>query len=180
MNARCIKIAFTAFLLVFPAGFRAEAQRMNCAGIVQSYSRMGFYYERETKDRSFMSCSVCAETAEMFSGKTSLPGLSFSFGWNFIFAEAGQPDGNRIIFFAGPGATAGVCRDFMSPPGLFFGMQGRAGICLRSKRNVDISVCAAPVLGIHSVRDDESIYMKYFKYGLMRAVIPEIRIGYRF
>lgn len=180
MTARCLKIALASFFLAFPACIHAYAQRMNCAGIVQSYTRMGLYYQRETRDGSFMSWSLCAETAEMFSGRLPFPGMSVSFGWNFILAEAERPCGNRLIFFAGPGVAAGLCNDYKSPPGFLFGLQGRAGISLRCARNVDITANVAPVIGLHSTVADETIYTKYYKYGLMRALIPEIRIGYRF
>lgn len=123
---------------------------------------------------------MCAETAEMFSGRTMIPGISLSFGWNFILLGINPPGGNRIIFFAGPGVAGGICRDFKSPPGFFLGLQGRAGICCRCTRNVDISANVTPIIGLHSVYGDETIYTKYYKYGLMRTLIPEIRIGYRF
>ncbi len=180
MSARCLKTALAAFLLAFQVCFSAGAQRMNCIGIVQSYSRIGLYYEHATKDGSFMSWSLCTETAEMFSGRTPIPGMSVSFGWNFILSEIKTSEGNRIIFFAGPGVSSGMCRDFKSPPGFFFGLQGRAGICMRCARNVDISANLAPVIGLHSIVNDEAIFMKYYKNGLMRSFIPEIRIGYRF
>lgn len=153
---------------------------MGCIGIVQSYSRMGLYYELKTKEGSFMSWSLCAEIAEMLSGRTPLPGISMSFGWNFILSEITLSDDNRIIFFAGPGVSSGICRDFKSPPGFFFGLQGMAGVCLHCARNVDISADLAPVIGLHSTVNADGIFTKYYKYGLMRTLIPEIRIGYRF
>jgi hypothetical protein len=38
----------------------------------------------------------------------------------------------------------------------------------------------APVLGMHLSMKDETVMMRYYRYGLLQTLMPEITIGYRF
>ncbi len=100
-------------MLLSLACISACAQK-HCIGTVYGYSGMGLYHELDTDDGSFTRVTLYAETAEAFSGRTSIPGISASFTWNFAIAVMESVCGNKITIFAGPGIAAGLCRDFKS------------------------------------------------------------------
>lgn len=178
MSLKCLEIALT-LILSASVPLVAGAQK-HCLGTSYSYSGIGLYYGHDNGDGSFIDVSLRAETSEMFSGRTSTPGVSASFSWNFAIYTIGSRCGNKIIVFAGPGIAAGICRDYKTHTGVFFGLKGRAGVCCRYRRNLNISVCIAPIIGPHLTLKDEGMEMRYFKDGLLRAAMPEIGIGYRF
>lgn len=178
MSLRCLEIALT-LILSASVPLVAGAQK-HCLGTSYGYSGLGVYYEHDNGDGSFIDVSLRAETSEMFSGRVTVPGVSASFTWNFALYTVESGCGNKMIFFAGPGLATGICRDYKTHTGIFFGLKGRAGVCCRYRRNVSISICIAPVIGPHVTFMEEETEMKYFKDGLMRTVMPEIGIGYRF
>jgi len=89
-------------------------------------------------------------------------------------------NGNPISFFAGPGAAIGVVSDYHQERGLFFGLKGRIGLECFFSRKVSISVSINPILGTHMVIKDDAVQMKYYKYGLLSSILPEIGIKYAF
>ena len=64
--------------------------------------------------------------------------------------------------------------------GTFFGLQGKVGIAIDYPRNISIKICVAPVLGMHLTKGDEYNMMRYYRYGLLQTILPEINISYRF
>ena len=115
-----------------------------------------------------------------------VPGGSVSFTWNDILGSTTSRNGNRISFFAGAGAAAGYCKDFRVKRkeqvryGSFFGLKGRAGVRIEYDRNINITAAIAPVLGMHLFRKEETVMMRYYRYGLLQTLMPELTISYRF
>ena len=163
----------------------AEAQD-NALGTSWSLTGIGFSYERTINERTFVHTGIRLESGEVFIGRHTRPGGSVSFTWNTILSSWESSEGNRINFFAGPGATIGYCKDLEinreenNQEGTFFGMQGRAGIAIEYPRNISIKICVAPVLGMHLTKGDEYNMMRYYRYGLLQTILPEINISYRF
>lgn len=174
-----ILTAFLSFLA------QAEAQD-NALGTSWSLTGIGFSYERSINERTFVHTGIRLESGEVFIGRHTRPGGSVSFTWNTILSSWESSEGNRISFFAGPGATIGYCKDLEinrdenNQEGTFFGMQGRAGIAIEYPRNISIKICVAPVLGMHLTKGDEYNMMRYYRYGLLQTILPEINISYRF
>lgn len=164
---------------------QAEAQD-NALGTSWSLTGIGFSYERSINERTFVHTGIRLESGEVFIGRHTRPGGSVSFTWNTILSSWESSEGNRISFFAGPGATIGYCKDLEinreenNQEGTFFGMQGRAGIAIEYPRNISIKICVAPVLGMHLTKGDEYNMMRYYRYGLLQTILPEINISYRF
>ena len=163
----------------------AEAQD-NAFGTSWSLTGIGFSSERSINERTFVHTGIRLESGEVFIGRHTRPGGSVSFTWNTILSSWESSEGNRISFFAGPGATIGYCKDLEinreenNQEGTFFGMQGRAGIAIEYPRNISIKICVAPVLGMHLTKGDEYNMMRYYRYGLLQTILPEINISYRF
>jgi hypothetical protein len=163
----------------------ANAQKRSI-GTSWSFSGIGLAYEHQMKETSFIHAGAQLEMTEMFLGKTKVPGGSISFTWNDIISCASSRNSNRISFFAGAGAATGYCKDFrlkrkeQTRYGCFFGLKGRAGLRIEYDRNVNITAAIAPVLGMHLSLKDEILIMRYYRYGLLQTLMPELTISYRF
>lgn len=177
-------ICLTVCALVFCGSIHA---RRNTFGTSWGLSEIGISYGRIVKENTFLMACIHLETGEAFAGRAKMPGAAASFTWNTIFARQKSVNGNEIRFFAGPGAAAGYCRDIRLKksehglPGAYFGLKGRLGMEIIYDRNINISICVAPVLGLHMARDKSgNMLARYYRYGLMQTIMPEIGISYRF
>ena len=155
-------------------------------GTSWSFSGIGLTYELQSKENAFVQVGAQLEMAEAFLGRSRFPGASISFTCNDIIKSISSRNDNKISFFAGAGAAAGYCKDFrvkrkeQSRYGGFFGLKGRAGLRIEYGRNVNISAAIAPVLGIHMSIKDETLLMRYYRYGLLQTLMPELTLSYRF
>ena len=64
--------------------------------------------------------------------------------------------------------------------GSFFGLKGRAGVRIEYDRNINITAAVSPVLGMYLYTKDETVMMRYYRYGLLQTLMPELTISYRF
>lgn len=171
-------------MLMFVASHAGAQERS--AGTTWSFAGIGISYETMLDDDAFICTGVRLEMAETFLGKRGGTGVSFSVTRNSILAQGTSRNGNAILFHAGPGVMGGYCRDYRlrrepSAAGIAFGLQGRVGMTIVYERKVNISLCVAPVVGMHLTRDDEhNPIIRYYRYGLLNAIMPEIGIKYRF
>lgn len=155
-------------------------------GTSWSFSGIGLTYDQQVKETAFIHIGAKLEMTETFIGRARVPGGSVSFTWNDILGSTTSRNGNRISFFAGAGAAAGYCKDFRVKRkeqiryGSFFGLKGRAGVRIEYDRNINITAAVAPVLGMHLYMKDETLMMRYYRYGLLQTLMPELTISYRF
>ncbi len=177
MYSRHLKIC----ILILCTFFLSEAHaREKALGATFSYAGIGLVYEHRIDDGSFMDVQLRMETSSMFSGRSNFPGGTASFTWNMIFAEKESREGNKIIFFAGPGAIAGFAGDLGSTGGIMVGLKGRVGGECTFKRNVSISISISPVIGVHTGRTGSMMNMLLYKTGLLYGIMPEVGIKYAF
>lgn len=155
-------------------------------GTSWSFSGVGLTFDQQIKETAFVHFGAQLEMSETFLGRARVPGASLSFTWNDIIGSTTSRNGNRICFFTGAGAAAGYCKDFRVRRkeqiryGSFFGLKGRAGVRIEYDRKVNITVAIAPVLGMHLYIKDETLMMRYYRYGLLQTLMPELTISYRF
>ena len=155
-------------------------------GTSWSFSGIGLAYDHQVKETTFVHVGAQLEMTETFIGRARVPGGSVSVTWNDILGSTTSRNGNRINFFAGAGAAAGYCKDFRVKrkeqvrSGSFFGLKGRAGVRIEYDRNINITAAIAPVLGMHLYRKEETVMMRYYRYGLLQTLMPELTISYRF
>lgn len=160
--------------------------RKHSIGTSWSFAGIGITYNMQMKEDAFIRAGARIEMSEPFLGRSLRPGASASFTWNNIYGSTLSRNGNLIRFFAGAGAEAGFCKDFRlartdeTLHGGFLGLKGTAGINIRYERNIDITIAVAPVLGMHLSIKDETVMMRYYRYGLLQTIMPEITISYRF
>lgn len=180
-NRRLIMVIVMAMVLLG----KANAQERSI-GTSWSFTGPGLTYEQPMKGNSFLHLGAQLEMSEMLLGRTPLPGGSVNFTCNDILHSIASRNGNTISFFAGAGAAFGYSKDCSlkkgetTHHGFFFGLKGRAGFRIRYDRNINITVAVAPVLGMHLSMKDETVMMRYYRYGLLQTLMPEITIGYRF
>lgn len=155
-------------------------------GTSWSFSGVGLTFDQQIKETAFVHFGAQLEMSETFLGRARVPGASLSFTWNDIIGSTTSRNGNRICFFTGAGAAAGYCKDFRVRRkeqiryGSFFGLKGRAGVRIEYDRKVNITAAIAPVLGMHLYIKDETLMMRYYRYGLLQTLMPELTISYRF
>ena len=177
------RIILMAIMTVSALG-TANAQS-NAFGTTWSFTGIGLSYENLKNDDVLLNAGLQFEMAENFFGKPGPLGFSGSFTSNRIFGRTESRNGTKVIFYAGPGVYAGYGRDHIRKSedhlyGLVLGLQGRLGMNLIYDRNINISVSIAPVIGMHLTRNDAILSMKCYRYGLLRMIMPEIGLKYRF
>jgi len=178
------RIIFLVLILI-SAAYESNAQR-NAIGTSWSMSTIGITYEYQVKENTFLLAGIHMELGEAFLNRSQKPGYGASFTWNSIIAETESVNGNSIKFFAGPGAAVGYCKDLRlinkehGLHGAYFGLKGRAGLEIQYDRKVNIIVCVAPVLGLHLAEDNGNYLARYYRYGILQTIMPEISINYRF
>ena len=149
-------------------------------GASYSISGLGINYEYNIYQECFINADIRAETLAVFMNRNNNPGISASLSCNFIIKEWKSRNDNSVSLFAGPGITIGMSDDFRKDLGYFFGLKGRIGAECRFDRHIAISVSLNPVIGSHLIVMEEHVEMKYYKNGLINAVLPEIGIKYIF
>ncbi len=145
-----------------------------------SYAGVGLVYEHGIDAGSFAEIQLRMETSSVFARHDRLPGVSASFTWNMVFAETESRDGNKVVFFAGPGVMAGIAEDIGRGAGLMFGLKGRIGGECTFRRNVSVSLGVSPVIGVHLSRNGGMVNMLLYRTGLLYGIMPEVGIKYAF
>lgn len=149
-------------------------------GSTHSFAGIGFSYEHIIDSGSFADFQLRMETASMFTHISDRPGISASFTWNTVFACIESKGGNMVSLFAGPGISVGMTDDFNGIKGMFFGLKGRVGGEYTFPRKVTLSVSLSPVIGAHIGKEDGTVSMLLYKFGLLYSIMPEIGIKYSF
>lgn len=170
-----LHILFAAFLCCMESHAQSKAVTSSW-----SYNGIGIGYEQRIDEKKFIQVDLRSELAELFYDRTAPIGVSASFTWNIIFAQHPSRHGNKIIYFAGPGASAGWAKDTGSASGLFFGLKGRIGAECVFERGIALSVSAAPVLGMHASAKKNAVNMRLYRNGLTYGMLPEVGIKYLF
>ena len=180
MSSKCGLKCILSVVVLFSALLSSYAQPRTL-GASFSYTGISVNYEHALpKDASFLEAGIKMHMSEMNADRASYPGVSASLTWNSILKQWKSSQGNTISFFAGPGATIGYEKDHKTAEGVFLGIKGRAGIECTFSRKIIISANIAPVIGSHIVYDNGLMSMKYYKNGLLYALVPEVSIKYAF
>ncbi len=176
-------VALKRYIFVCIAAFAAMSYgyaQSKALGTSYSISGIGISYEHNLNKECFINADLRAETLAVFMNRDNNPGISASIICNFIIREWKSGNDNSIYLFAGPGMTIGMGDDYRKDLGFFFGLKGRIGAECRFDRHIAISVSLNPVIGSHLIVMEEHVEMKYYKNGLINAVLPEIGVKYIF
>ena len=147
---------------------------------IWSLGGIGLGYEHNIDEKNFFQVDLKADISEIIMGKVWTPGACASFTYNIYFASSDTRDNFRIMYFAGPGAVLGWARDRNMPEGCVFGIKGRVGLEALFERNISISACFAPTVGMHFSKRYDTVHMRLYRNGLIYGFLPEIGIKYSF
>ena len=172
------KLIFTC-IAVCTAMISGHAQPKSI-GPAFSLSGFGVMYEHRLNKDCFVDVDLRAELGETFMMRRDIPGISASFSCNFIIKEWISRSGNTVSAFAGPGVSFGMSHDLDREFGYSVGLKGRIGVECCFERDIAISVTLNPVIGSHLSLEDGIVNMKYYRNGLINAILPEIGIKYMF
>ncbi len=173
-----LKIICTVILCTL---FLSESHAQpKAVGATFSYAGIGLVYEHTTDSGSFIDANLRMETTSVYNYLRKDPGISASFTWNMVFAELESREGNKIRFFAGPGAAVGFAPDLKAGHGLVVGLKGRIGGECTFKRKINVSLSISPVIGLHMTAKNGMTNMLLYKNGLMYSIMPEVGIKYAF
>ncbi len=157
----------------------AHAQRKS-VGSSFSYSGIGIVYEQTIDSNSFAELQLKMETTNLYEDRELGAGMSASLSWNMVFADIGTRDGSNVTFYAGPGLALGITGDIDRKSGFMFGLKGKLGAECTFNRNVTLSICLAPVVGLHLGTLNGEWNMVLYRTGLLYAIMPEIGVKYAF
>lgn len=170
-------ITFITVSLITMSVCRGQSRSI---GATFSFSGIALTYEYDTDPSSFIDIVLKAECGGMFFGNGGYPGATASFTWNMVFARKESVNGNEIRFYAGPGVLTGWSNDLMKPHGIVFGLKGRIGTECSFGRGVTLSASLCPVIGTHMQIMDDYLDLRWYRMGVLSAILPEIGIRYRF
>lgn len=173
------KRILTALILMVNASMSSFAQPKAISSL-WSLCGIGLGYEHVISEDVFIQIDFKTEMSEIFLNRRIAPEATASFTWNKIFAEMTSAYGTQIIYFAGPGIAAGLAKDLKADNGIIFGLKGRVGMELLFKRDVALSICLTPVIGMHVSAKDGFANLRLYRNGLLYGFIPEIGLKYSF
>lgn len=121
-----------------------------------------------------------ADILDVLDGSHS-PGVMADWHLLFPVAERKMDGGMSMTLNAGAGLAAGHVRDFHDRAGLSGGLSGLFTAEFAFHRPIVISVGISGVLGCHMTSENKfSSTMTFYRNGIVRALIPEVTISYRF
>lgn len=169
--------AIILFMALISGNANAQTKAIST---VWSPNGIGLGYEFYSDNDSFFQLDLKTEISEILMNRSWTPGALVSFTWNMQFADFTTRYGDKIVFYAGPGAAAGWSPDYGSKPGMIFGVKGRVGAECTFDRHVSISASIAPILGLHLSFDRNGVNMRAYRNGILYGVMPEIGIKFAF
>lgn len=158
----------------------AASAQSRSVGTDWSFSGIGLTYSHDAGNKSFFEIQGKIELGEVFMNRTDIPGVSIAFTRNYIMKEWDDDEGNEIYLICGPGISVGWSHDFMKIQGFHIGLKGCFGVEFIYSRNMTISLCLNPVLGVHISEQNDYMKMEYYRNGLLGIIIPEVGIKYSF
>ncbi|MCI1786025.1 MAG: hypothetical protein LKI59_07815 [Bacteroidales bacterium] len=173
----CILIAI--FLLSVQ---KSTAQTIN-AGTFHSPKGAGIALDLNTgKDNTYFSFIVNADFHGIINGKTKMPGIMFSYFYNFESVRRKLNTESYISFYAGPGTVAGYLKDKGKDFGAMGGLAADAGINMIFSKSFVISFGWSSEFAFHLKKSDNPDYnvMTLYKNGVYRWYYPELKILYEF
>lgn len=181
LNLPIRKVLLCTFLFLSSLSINARTEGDDLyLGTFHSPKGFGAAIENDVRDGVFDSYIAYADFYALLSGKSSTPGFKFSYLHNMVFKEGTMGKLNLgYSLFAGPGFTAGVLRDDSLRFGLSGGISGDLGIRVKFPSSFSISLSfQADISAL--IKFHEGNTLGLYKYGLYRAYLPQLIIGYSF
>ncbi len=147
------------------------------AGADFSLNRSGLSYGRFVSDDAFWNVSAGVDYGSMVLRQNRDPGVSATFGYNFIL-KGWRHGGGSSFLYAGPGVTLGYVRDKGQSHGLMGGISGILGYEYRFRVPVSFGVCLVPTVGVHMSESGGGMLMDVYRNGLIWSASPQVSVKY--
>ena len=176
--------ASVLLLSCFPV--RAEHRTIERVGILNSPKGFGISLGIQQEDRRlYNTVSLTADLDGILDGIESAPGIKFT--WlhqNQIRRGIIRDDVNYAMYLGG-GFTTGWVRDHGAPGrnhGAILGMAAGAGVVFLFPGHIDISLSFTGEFGLQLRKDETfgTLDLSWYENGVLKALIPQVTIYYRF
>ena len=174
---------FSCFMMLAAmlAGCCVAAARDRKTGLNLSYNELSATFSLPMAATEELRLSLNLDMTGVVSGKCLYPGLSADVAYLYVFGEKVFESGERMEFFAGPGANAGYVRNFDGRYGVMAALSGHIGFEYVFNVPVSLSLSLEPALGIHVNRDRFGyVNTDLYKAGLAHSLLPHVGIMYHF
>lgn len=171
------------------SGQNAEGIHIIRAGLNNSFKTQGISLMTNSnrKENTFNSYLVGLDTYGIYQKKTTQPGVKFQFSHNTVLSYKEITNGVFCLLYAGGGGVAGYVKDYASTmrnSGVLLGITASAGGLLAfSGTRFELGMDFTAEMGLHlrkMVESNGSLGLSWYANGLIRALIPQILIYYRF
>ena len=178
---KCINRAVICLLLLFGMGSIVSAQETNSFRIGSFHSAKGFgvCYEQIIDEYNFDSFCLYADMGGVLIGEHSTPGIKFNYTRDIVFKTIERED-KTVSLYAGPGLCCGYISDFKSPKSITAGIHGTVGAFLSYGHRLELSFNFSLDLAFKLIKDDRRTILSLYDSGLLKPLLPEIKILYRF
>lgn len=158
-----------------------ESETLFSGGLTQSPKAVGICASIDKHDH-ISSFSIVADLYKVLNGENGLPGVKMNYTVDLPIYQTISAKGNRYIWYAGPGVTAGVVRDFQSVMGVIGGLRGNVGFRTIFRDHFVVAAGFSADIAFHARQSAEkgTIEMKFYKNGVFRTMYPEVRLEYIF
>jgi len=153
-----------------------DPQRGFALGSIHSPKGVGLCASFRQDPGTFGTLDLTADLIDILDGTSSTPGIKFAYHYNLVLKSWG---GDKYVFYAGPGLTAGRVRDTHNHLGLMAGLSGAAGLSVRCLHSMLVSVEWQADFALqfkNRYHPDMSLYTAGFRL----PYLPYVRIQYCF
>ena len=162
-------------------GHCAAAAQDRKAGLNLAYNEFSAVLGFPVKEGESLRLSLNLDMTGVIPGEYLYPGLSAEVAYLFVEWDKVFESGEKMEFYAGPGANIGYVRNMDRRYGIMVALSGCAGIEYYFNVPVSLSLTIEPSLGLHVSRDSSgNMNMDFYKAGLLYSVCPHIGIKYSF
>lgn len=178
MKQACTVILLAAAMYVMCSSASAQVRS---AGLSFSYGEFSATLRLPDMEGWILRPSLNLDMTRVISGESVYPGLSADIFYLHIFAVKDFASGERMEFYAGPGASAGYVRNYEGEYGIMASFAGCAGFEYVFKSPVSLGISLEPGLGVHLARDMYGeVNLDFYSAGFFNSLFPHINIRYRF
>lgn len=159
----------------------SAADRVSGFGTVFSPKAVGLTAEI-ARSASLTRFSLLCDIGGTLVGNSDYPGIKVIYNVEYTFRKWEIGNGGEIVFFSGPGLSAGyVCNTYDFHHGFMAALYGNTGFRLSLPSKIDFKLSFSGELGFHArVNNKYDNSMKLYHTGLEGIVYPELSIIYRF
>lgn len=180
---RLLQALVAAFLWLCPAGsvsasspFRPDTEGKLSVGTIHSIKGVGLCADIQHGEEAFSSMALTADLIDIVDGRSSTPGQKFTYHYNVLLSS---PDDGALLFYAGPGVTAGHVRNIDNNFGYMAGMSVDGGARLECMSSIVLSLELQVDFGL-IFKNRNIPDMSLYKAGFRHSYYPHLRIQYRF